>query len=149
MYNQNFEDAKFNFNQVEKLLAHLRSERAEAEKPLLLVLHQRRVRGGPANAPYASKLVKTWRENSACAPRTFSSASRVLDSPQLTRRRAVRAQTSCSRLPAARTTIGIGCTRRFLRAHPGGWSQTTSCGITFSRCCPRRVSFTSGRSGTR
>ena len=66
MFNQNFEDAKFNFNQVEKLLSLLRSERAEGAKPVLLVLHQRRVRGGPANAPYAVKLVQSWRANSAC-----------------------------------------------------------------------------------
>ena len=67
MFNQNFEDAKFNFNQVERLLAHLRAERGEDSKPVLLVLHQRRVRGGPAGAPHAVKLIKQWRDNSAQA----------------------------------------------------------------------------------
>ena len=65
MFNQNFQDAKFNFNQVERLLARLRSERSEDAKPVLLVLHQRRVRGGPAHAPHAQKLVQTWRSNRA------------------------------------------------------------------------------------
>ena len=72
MFNQNFQDAKFNFNQVERLLARLRSERSEDAKPVLLVLHQRRVRGGPAHAPHAQKLVQTWRSNRACAPRRTS-----------------------------------------------------------------------------
>ncbi len=72
MFNQNFQDAKFNFNQVEKLMAHLRSERSEDAKPVLLVLHQRRVRGGPANAPFAVKMVKNWRANSACCMQSSS-----------------------------------------------------------------------------
>ena len=66
MYNQHFEDAHFNFNQVEKLMALLRDERPADSKPALLVLHQRRVRGGPASAPRAVNIIKQWRENSAC-----------------------------------------------------------------------------------
>jgi proteinaceous RNase P len=66
MFNQNFQDARFNFNQVEKLLAHLRSERSADAKPVLMVLHERRVRGGPAKAPNAIKLIRSWEANSAC-----------------------------------------------------------------------------------
>jgi proteinaceous RNase P len=65
MFNQNFEDAMFNFNQVEKMLAQLRSDRGPDAKPVLLVLHQRRVRGGPANANNAVRLIQSWRANSA------------------------------------------------------------------------------------
>jgi hypothetical protein len=147
MYNQNFEDAKFNFNQVEKLLAHLRHERTEAEKPLLLVLHQRRVRGGPANAPYASRLVKNWRDNSAHATAWAHHLRAARDTASDICRAAL--QTSCSRRPAARMMIGTGCTQRCWLAHPGAWSRTMSCEITSSRCCPRRGCSTSGRSGTR
>ena len=67
MYNQNFEDARFNFSQVERLMALLREERGPDAKPALLVLHQRRVKGGPANAPRAAGLIHKWRENSACS----------------------------------------------------------------------------------
>ena len=65
MYNQNFEDARFNFAQVERLMALLREERGPEAKPALLVLHQRRVKGGPANAPRAASIINQWRENSA------------------------------------------------------------------------------------
>ncbi len=66
MFKQNFENSEFNFNQVEKLLAMLRSERGEATTPLLLVLHQRRVRTGPAKKPYAVRLIQSWQAGSAC-----------------------------------------------------------------------------------
>ena len=65
MFNQNFEDAHFNFHQVEKMLAQLRSDRGPDAKPVLLVLHQRRVRGGPANTHSAVRLIQSWRANSA------------------------------------------------------------------------------------
>ena len=65
MFNQNFEDAHFNFHQVEKMLAQLRSDRGPDAKPVLLVLHQRRVRGGPANSHTAVRLIQSWRANSA------------------------------------------------------------------------------------
>ena len=43
------------------LAAHARA----LAKPVLLVLHQRRVRGGPANANNAVRLIQSWRANSA------------------------------------------------------------------------------------
>jgi len=65
MFNQNFEDARFNFHQLERLMAHLREERGAEAKPALLVLHQRRVKGGAANAPSAGNLIRQWRNNRA------------------------------------------------------------------------------------
>lgn len=66
MFKQNFENSEFNFNQVERLLAMLRNERDDATTPLLLVLHQRRVRTGPAKKPYAVRLIQSWQAGSAC-----------------------------------------------------------------------------------
>jgi proteinaceous RNase P len=66
MFNQNFEDARFNFPQVERLMALLREERGPDRKAALLFLHQRRVKGGPANAGRAAGLIKQWRESGAC-----------------------------------------------------------------------------------
>lgn len=78
MFNQNFEEATFrcglaclpfsalserpfSFGQVERLMQHLRESRPAGAKPPLLVLHQRRVRGGPANARAAAATIQRWR----------------------------------------------------------------------------------------
>ena len=109
MFNQNFEDAHFNFHQVEKMLAQLRSDRGPDAKPVLLVLHQRRVRGGPANSHSAVRLIQSWKANSASL---CTRLHRYGVGKQLTPAPAALAQTSCSPPRAARMTTGTGCTRQ-------------------------------------
>ena len=63
MHQKSYEGAVFNFDQVERLMAHLRSERASGSKPLLLVLHNHRVNSGPAKQASAKGILHRWREN--------------------------------------------------------------------------------------
>lgn len=65
MYGQNGEGAAFSFAQVEALMAELRAEQPRpGAPPPLLVLHERRLRGGAANGRAAGGIIRTWRQNS-------------------------------------------------------------------------------------
>ena len=68
MYKQSFEDGQFDFQQVERLMSHLREVRGPEAGPVLLVLHQRRVRLGPAKTATASHIIRQW-EMSGALPR--------------------------------------------------------------------------------
>ncbi|GLJ26022.1 hypothetical protein SUGI_0499080 [Cryptomeria japonica] len=64
LYQQNFSNGGFNIHQLKSVVEEAR-QRSLMKKWPLIILHNKRTRGGPADEPYTKQLFEDWRKSGA------------------------------------------------------------------------------------